>query len=201
VNKIERQVEGFDRGTDVTGIVHVGVVDINANGSELAAHSNGLSGKVSQDLLFFERSVILGGGSGILTSRSIFDEVGGFDTALSTSADWDLFYRIGSRYETVFIQEPLLKYRIHGTNMHGNVRRMEYEMLYAFSKVFSDEDQELRKIKGKAYGNFYRVVSGSYFQAGEIGNFLRTAAKSIWYRPAGIAYFAAFPFRRFARRK
>jgi glycosyltransferase involved in cell wall biosynthesis len=196
--KIEKQVKKFESEIDM-GLVHVGVIDINASGEKLATHLNGMEGDVAGELIMFERAVILGGGSGVMIPRRVFDDVGGFDESLSTSADWDLYFRIGFAFSVGFIRQPLLKYRLHSSNMHSNIPRMESEMLSAYQKVFTENGPDGRFDKGKAYGNLFRVLAGSYFQAGQYGDFLRTAAKSVWYRPAAIGYFAAFPFRQFSK--
>ncbi len=198
--KIEKQVKKFESDGD-TGLVHVGVIDIDASGEKLATHLNGMEGAVASELMMFERAVILGGGSGVMIPRRVFDEVGGFDESLSTSADWDLYFRISSSFSVGFIGEPLLKYRLHGANMHSNIPRMESEMLSAYRKVFTENGRDGRFDKGKAYGSLFRVLAGSYFRSGKYGDFLRTAAKSVWYRPAGIGYFAAFPLRRFGKQR
>lgn len=198
--KIEKQVEKFASGKDL-GLVHVGVIDIDASGDELATHLNGMEGDVSAELMMFEKAVILGGGSGVMIPRPVFDEVEGFDESLSTSADWDLYFRISSAFSVGFIGQPLLRYRLHGSNMHSNIPRMEGEMIMAYLKAFSGSSRNGNLHKGKAYGSLFRVLAGSYFRAGKYRDFLRTAVKSVWYRPAGIGYFAAFPLRRFGKQR
>ena len=196
-NKIEKQVEQF-LSDKTLGLVHVAVQEIDANGENLKTICNGLAGDVSHEFLLFERSVVLGGGSGMMITRKAFEEVGGFDLRLSTSADWDLFYQISSRYRIGFVSEILLKYRIHDSNMHGNIPRMEREMLIGFEKAFSTEKH--LSIKKKAYGNLHKVLAGSYFRSGNYRDFARNAAKSIWLRPANFPHFAKFPLRFFGRK-
>ncbi|HMO80754.1 MAG TPA: glycosyltransferase [Pyrinomonadaceae bacterium] len=198
--KIERQVEKF-ASEDVLGLVHVGVTDIDALGKELATHLDGMEGDVASELMMFESAVILGGGSGVMIPRKVFDKVGGFDDSLSTSADWDIYFRISSSFPVGFVDEPLLKYRLHGSNMHSNIKRMEHEMLFAYRKGFAASERDGKVDEGKAYGGLFRVLAGSYFRAGKYGDFLRTAVKSVWYRPAGIGYFAAFPLRRLRKQQ
>jgi len=193
--KIERQISAFSQDENL-GLVHVAVEEINERGDAIRTVTCGLEGNVSSDLLRFDRAVILGGGSGLMVTRAVFDEVGGFDEELSTSADWDLFYRISSRYSVGFVSETLLRYRIHSSNMHGNITRMEAEMLRGFEKAFAakpDADA------GECYANLYRTLAGSYFYAGRYADFARTTAKSIGHRPANIAYFLKYPIRRFKR--
>jgi glycosyltransferase involved in cell wall biosynthesis len=196
--KIEKQIALFLNDKDL-GLVHVAVQDIDAAGKNLETHFNGLSGDVSQELLLFKGAVILGGGSGIMISRKVFEEVGGFDLRLSTSADWDIFYQISSRYKVGFISEILLKYRIHGSNMHGNIPRMESEMLLGFEKAFAGEKNQ--SIKNTAYGNLYQVLAGSHFRAGNYADFAKNSIKSLWLAPNNFGYFAKFPARILQRKK
>jgi glycosyltransferase involved in cell wall biosynthesis len=190
--KIERQISLF-LNDKTLGLVHVAVQDIDASGKNLGTHFDGLSGEVSHELLLFKRAVILGGGSGIMIPRKIFDEVGGFDLRLSTSADWDIFYQISSRYKVGFINEILLKYRLHGLNMHGNIPRMEREMLIGFEKAFTNEKNQ--SLKNQAYGNLHQVLAGSHFRSGNYSAFLQNAIKSLWLKPSNISYFSKFPLR------
>jgi glycosyltransferase involved in cell wall biosynthesis len=196
--KIERQMGAF--GHAGVGIVHVGVTDINEKGEVLERHLDGLQGDVADDLLRWERPVILGGGSGAMVTRKAFEDVGGFDTELMTSADWDFYYRVCRKNEAVFIAEPLLRYRIHGSNMHSNVPRMEREMKHFYTKAFANGDPHIQSLKWHAKGNYHRVLAGSYFHAGEYSAFVSHAARSLWYRPAGMLYFMGFPLRRLQKK-
>ena len=119
--------------------------------------------------------------------------IGGFDLRLSTSADWDVFYQVASRHSTGFVPEVLLDYRMHGSNMHGNIRRMEREMLLGFDKAFSRRGADEKR---ECYGNLHRTLAGSFFRANDYAKFAEHAAKSIWRRPSGIGYFLGFPVRR-----
>jgi glycosyltransferase involved in cell wall biosynthesis len=195
--KIEKQVKLFS-ADEMLGLVHVGVQDIDANGNNLDIHLDGLSGEVSHEILLLERAVVLGGGSGLMITKKSFDEVGGFDLRLSTSADWDLFYQISSLYQVGFIEEILLKYRIHGSNMHGNIPRMEREMLLGFEKAFATEKHQ--KIKRESYGNLYQILAGSHFYSGNYKDVLRNTFKSISHKPSNFIYFAQFPLRLLKRK-
>lgn len=197
--KIEKQLHRFESERDL-GLVHVGVEEIDSIGNVLQTRLDGMSGQVSHEFLLFERAVVLGGGSGLLLPRRVFDEVGAFDLNLQTSADWDLFYRLSRSYNIGFVPEILLKYRIHSSNMHGNIKRMEREMLYGFEKAFCENSADLQNIKRKAYGNLHKTLAGSYFYAGAYGDFLRHSFRSLYLKPSNIGYFAGFPFRLLQRK-
>jgi glycosyltransferase involved in cell wall biosynthesis len=190
--KIEKQIRKFGLDKNL-GLVHVGVEEIDADGKRIQTLLNGLEGTVSHELLLLKRAVILGGGSGLMIPRKVFDEVGGFDLRLSTSADWDIFYRIASRYAVGFVSEILLKYRFHNSNMHGNIGRMEHDMMLGFEKAFSN-GATVRK--SECYGNLHRTLAGSYFHAKQYSDFVRHTIRSIWNKPSNLGYFVQFPLRR-----
>jgi glycosyltransferase involved in cell wall biosynthesis len=190
--KVKKQVSRFEADKTL-GLVHVGVIEVDENGNTLLERLEGLEGDVAAQLLLLKREGILGGGSGLMVRQKVFDETGGFDTRLSTSADWDLFYQISSRYQVGFVPELLLKYRIHNSNMHSNVRVMEQDMTTAFDKIFQGASTPLSR---DSYGGLYKTLAGSYFRAGDYGGFIRSAAKSVGYRPGNLGYFLKFPLRR-----
>ena len=192
--KVERQIEFF-RADPTLGLVHVGVREVDGAGRTLLDRLEGLEGKVSDDLLMLKREGILGGGSGLMVPRYVFDEVGGFDLRLSTSADWDFFYQVSTRYLVGFVPQILLEYRVHHSNMHGNVAAMEHDMVLAFKKAF-----ENGPASRACYGNLYKTLAGSYFRIGNYGDFIRSAVRSLRYQPANLGYFLTYPFRRLKAR-
>ncbi len=194
--KIEKQVELLISNPEL-GLVYVNVMEIDGEGREINERSDGLSGWVGKDLLLFERPVVLGGGSGVMIPRTVFDQVSGFDPQMSTSADWDLYFRIGSRFPVDFVSEKLLRYRIHNSNMHGNIAVMEHDMVLGFEKAFSSGAVAPRR---ECYGNLHKTLAGSYFNAGKYRDFVRHTVLSVWNRPSHIAYFVQFPVRRIRKK-
>ena len=132
--------------------------------------------------------------------RAVFQEAGKFDERLSTSADWDLYYRIARKYKIGFVPRVLLHYRLHGTNMHASVRSMEHDMLLAYSKAFLTADHADLPLRRRCLGNLHKVLAGSYFATGERLGSLRNALKSVILAPENITYFAQYPARRMRRR-
>jgi glycosyltransferase involved in cell wall biosynthesis len=194
--KIERQVKMFESDAGL-GLVHVGVVEIDGIGNSLLELVDGMDGQVADALLRFEGPVILGGGSGLMVPRRVFDEVDGFDTRLSTAADWDFYYRVAVKYKIGFVREPLVLYRMHGSNMHGNIKAMEHDMMLGYEKAFADGASANRS---ECFGNLHKTLAGSYFTVGRYADFARHAFKSVWNRPSNFGYFAQFPLRRLRRK-
>lgn len=197
--KLELQLACY-RANPAVGLVHCGMQEVDGEGNRLAGvHVDGLGGRVADELVLFRRTAVIGTGSTGLIPRRVFEEVGGFDTRLSTSADWDINYRIARRYEVGFVAEPLVGYRLHGSNMHGNVRVMERDMLLAYAKAFEDPDPSVRRMRRRCYGNLHAVLAGSFYSAGEYAKFLSHAARSALLTPANVLRFAAYPARRLRR--
>lgn len=183
--KLEMQVARFVQNPSL-GLVHCGVTEIDDTGAALRERTDGLEGNVALDLVLFERPVILGGGSGAMIPSNVFTEIGRFDERMSTSADWDLFFRIASRYRVGFVPETLLRYRIHGANMHGNIRAMRHDMLLGFDKAFATRGPELQRRRRYAYGRLHLVLAGSFWVTRERPAALRHAAQALWYHPWGL---------------
>lgn len=196
--KLENQVARFKQDPSL-GLVHCGVVEIDGNGTPLRERTDGLEGNVALDLLLFERTVILGGGSGAMIPAKVFTEIGGFDERMSTSADWDLFFRIASHYGVGFVPEVLLRYRIHGSNMHGNIRAMRHDMLRGFAKAFAGAGGELAPRRRYCYGRLHSVLSGSFFATGYGFESVKHGLKAGWYYPPSLARLAGRMFDRRTR--
>lgn len=198
--KLERQMQRFFDEPEL-GLVHCGVEEIDEEGNPLLVRLDGLEGWVAKELLLLQRPVILGGGSGLMISRKTFEEVGGFDERLSTSADWDFFYRVAARYRVGFVPEVLIHYRVHKSNMHSNVKLMEHDMLLAYSKAFSVSGPELERLRRQSLGNLHMVLAGSYFRMGKLSDFARHMLKSLLLTPGNCKHLWGFPLRKWQRER
>jgi len=198
--KLERQVQRF-LDDPALGLVHCGSEDVTAEGLTIRRRVDGIEGWVAKDLLLLRRPVILGGGSSIVASRETFRAVGGFDERLSTSADWDFNYRVALRQRVGFVRDVLLKYRVHGSNMHANVRLMEHDMLLAFRKAFEAAPPDIERLRSRCYGNLHMTLAGSFYQAGLLREFAIHAARSLRYAPGNCTKLLGYPFRVRARMK
>lgn len=196
--KLEKQSALFSKDTSV-GLVHCGMREFDSEtGQTISVLLEGLDGDVADELLLWERPAIIGPGGTIMVSRTAFDEVGGFDPRLKVGEDWDFCYRVARKYRVGFVREPLVNYRSHGAAAHRNVANMEAGMGMFYTKAF--EDPAAAHLKSRSYGNFHKVLAGSYFTARNYGQFARHAALSVWNRPANFAYFLKYPLRILRRR-
>lgn len=198
--KLEKQVEKFLSDPDL-GLVHCGWEAIDKMGAALDSHLDGLEGWVAKELLLLRRPTVLIVGSGAVVTRDVFEEIGGFDPRLSTSADWDFSYRVAIGRRVGFVPEVLVQYRLHDTNMHSNIRLMEHDTRIAFSKAFNSADKETQRLRRRSYGNLHMMLAGSFFRAGQRADFARHALKSLWLTPGNLRRLLGFPLRRLWKTK
>jgi hypothetical protein len=76
-------------------------------------------GKVT-DFLFIENFVPF---SSVVMRRDCFDKAGLFDEDLGSSEDWDLLLRISVFFEFRYVDEPLLFYRFHSSQISRNLEK------------------------------------------------------------------------------
>lgn len=183
--KITRQMAKFLSDKDI-GLVHCAMHHINLQEEIVGENRNGQEGWLAEEFLRLKKGVVIGAGSTGVVTRAAFDAVGGFDTRLSTAADWEFCYRIAQRYKIGFVPEALALYRLHNSNMHANVGAMEHDMLIGFAKAFADTQAPVQKIRAECYGNFYMMLAGSYFHAKNYPATLRSAFASLWYNPRNL---------------
>lgn len=105
--------------------------------------------------------------SQMIVRKKAFDDVGGYDTRLSTSADWDLAIRLAAKGGFHYLPEPLVRYRIHPNQMHHNIPLMENDVMTAFEKysqsgIFRSEAEE-RLCRFE----FSLILSASYLHIGK----------------------------------
>jgi glycosyltransferase involved in cell wall biosynthesis len=193
--KLEMQMARFQSEPDL-GLVHCATEEIDATGNVTGLQLAGQEGWVADEMLLLRRPVILGGGSSAVTRRSIFDAIGGFDPRITVSQDWDFCFRVARRHRVGFVPEILMRYRLHGKNGHGNVRKMERDMLLAFQKAFADQDPDLRKIRRRCYGNLHTMLAGSFFSIGEYRRFISNAIQAVALTPGNASRFMGFPIRK-----
>lgn len=186
--KLERQIERFKVDSEI-GLVHCSMTLIDPDDQAIGEITDGQEGFISHEFLRLERGVVIGAGSTALVKRKLFYEAGGFDPRQSTAADWDFCYRVSRKCKIGFVSTPLVLYRMHGTNMHGNIRAMEHDLLLGFEKAFAEDTQHLRQIRRVCYGNLYRTLAGSYLHAGQYADFLRNCVKSLYSRPSNLGLF------------
>jgi glycosyltransferase involved in cell wall biosynthesis len=196
--RVERQVEALRSRPGVEAVVCATRV-VNGELEPLGVLEQDPT--VTPDDMLLCRARVVSTSSNLLIKRSAFERIGGFDKRLSTSADWALMFRLVAADTLAVLSDPLVEYRVHGTNMSSNVARFEGDMLAAFDGIFDDPDTPsgLRGLRRRAYANLHRMIAGSYFVQRRYRSFGREAVRSIAAHPSTLSYFVALPLRRMRR--
>ncbi len=140
---------------------------------------------------------VVGTPSTVIVERSLFDNVGGFDPALSLCADWEMWIRLATVTEFIYIEEPLIKYRLHESNMSNNATLLEEDTLKLLEKAFSLENisKKIIEKKNKAYAKNYMILAGTYFQTRRYKDFIRCASQALMLDYKQIKRIASYPVR------
>jgi len=152
-----------------------------------------------EDLLL--RGNVIGSICSVVCERSLFETAGGFDPSLSQCADWDMWVRISTLTEFLYLDEPLVTYRQHAANMSRDACLLERDSLRVLDKGFDmpSLDIDLRRKRRAALARNYMVLAGTYFQAGCYGDFVRCAARAVAMDFRQLGHLTAFPLRACSR--
>jgi glycosyltransferase involved in cell wall biosynthesis len=184
--KLEAQLEALRGRPEATLLLCAAeVVDARGATLEIKRPRSYAPEAFIEGLLTFRGAEMLGLNSGALMRRDWLVSVGGYDPVLSTSADWDLLIRALFDGGVAYIDQPLVRYRLHGSNLHRNVALMERDMRYAFAKAFADPriPAAVRSRRRHAYGRLHRMLAGSYRDVGDRSAMVRSLATSVRYDP------------------
>jgi glycosyltransferase involved in cell wall biosynthesis len=107
---------------DVTVDDHLRPVDVDLPPSPEQLHE------------LLRHNMVPGGGSGVLARRELVESVGGFDPALSITADWELWIRLWAAAPHASVGRPLLAYRRHVGGMSGRNVGFRRELRHVLAK-------------------------------------------------------------------
>jgi hypothetical protein len=183
---LARKVE-FLQHTPGVGLVQSAVQVVDAEGRPAGAVHEGGDGWVLDDLLQWQGDPIPLLPSNAVFPRRVLHEVGGFDPAFSTAADQDLKFRVAARFPVARIPGVEVLYRVHGSNMHLDIMRMERDHLAVYSKANRSGLFKSAAFRRRCYSNLYRILAGSHWKGG------RKARALAWGLRAGITFPPSFP--------
>ena len=199
--KLERQMDAFQADAEV-GLVSCGFRAFDSAGKTIFQSIQGKSGWMSKEILLFKEPVLNTTASAIAVRRDIFRKTGGFDERreIFSAEDRDFCYRAARISKLCFIPEVLVDYRLHGSNGHLNIARMEQAFLTSYGKIFDEADDELLGIKRRCYGNLHAILAGAHFRVGNYKAFMKNALRTFWLTPSNMVRFANYPVRLLKRR-
>jgi glycosyltransferase involved in cell wall biosynthesis len=118
--------------------------------------------------------------SAALIKKTVFTATGVFDIGLSGCADWDLWIRIAQESTIDVIPVPLVKYRIHGQNMHSKIAVMEQDTFAILRKYQPQINAELC---GQLFFDKSIYFAWQYYDAGNKNDFSRLLIQAMQVAP------------------
>jgi glycosyltransferase involved in cell wall biosynthesis len=98
-------------------------------------------------------------GSNPLIRKAAIDRVGGFDPALRTATDWDMWLRIAACYPFVCVPTPQIYYRVLLDSVSANLPQMEQCCLHILKKNFADAPPNLQVRQPACLSNLYLYLA------------------------------------------
>jgi glycosyltransferase involved in cell wall biosynthesis len=194
-HKLQRQLAALDEHADYLACYSAFTI-VTSDLAPLGVTRSKRQTSALEDLLL--RGNVVGSICTVLCDRLLFKSTGAFDPALSQCADWDMWVRLAALTDFLYIDEPLVTYRQHETNMSRNAPLLERDSLLVLEKGFAmpDLSDSLRMQRRAAFARNYMVLAGTYFHARHYRDFSRCAALAIGMDFRQVARLLAFPVRR-----
>jgi len=151
-NKLEVQVSQFCRHSDL-GVVHsdAHIIDGSGNltGQRYSLEFHGRHQKCSGNLFrqFCLRNFVCN--STVLLRRECLDYAGGFDPRLRSLEDWVCWARISRKYLFGYVEDPLVLYRVHQTNLSRQVSAMAGFRVTAIGLLLDQYEDIPRPLRSK----------------------------------------------------
>ncbi|MFV0443592.1 MAG: glycosyltransferase family 2 protein [Planctomycetaceae bacterium] len=123
--------------------------------------------------------------SSTMVRRRHFDAVGGFDTALRSAEDRDMWLRLAACVPVWQIELPSWFYRLHPGQMSHNPERMYENYRRVLDKFFAEHPSHA-SLSPLAYSFLYQDAALCYANAGRMPEARRFLVRSILTHPSGL---------------
>ncbi|MGI6295137.1 MAG: glycosyltransferase family 2 protein [Armatimonadota bacterium] len=158
--KLAVQVKAFEDNPGA-GLVysHYKAVDerLNPVGGETKRRSS-----LRDPLKKLSRGCIIRSPSCVMIPRRVIDECGMFDESIPGASDWELYWRIASRYSFVVSPDQLTLYRMHSDQLHKRKPYMHAAKLLMMDKALKwsqSERPDMLKCVRHNYGRVLRQLA------------------------------------------
>ncbi len=109
--------------------------------------------------------------SAVMVRRRVLEVEGGFNPAVSYTADWELWLRLAARgHRFSWIPQPVAIYRVHGDSMTRNLSQTARDVWYVLDAYFSDRTlpPQALAVRGQAYFAMSLYLGKLYLEHGDI---------------------------------
>lgn len=172
-DKIEKQIEVLSRLDNKDTILYSNYQLINKKGKNISATS--FQKEHSADKLAYQLFPILNGlihGCTLLIPKKCFVEQGFFDEKLRCTQDYDLWFKMFPKYEIRFMQDILIKSRVHAdqdSKKHpDNIKECDKLWINMFTELTEEEILKMNNSVEEFYKSKMQLLHcAKYFGAEE----------------------------------
>ncbi|MEO0757329.1 MAG: glycosyltransferase family 2 protein [Cyanobacteria bacterium J06648_16] len=180
--KLAKQVRTLEEDPQA-GLVYCWVATIDANGHPQGKiYRNSAEGDVWTSLIEHDLTEC---GSNPMVRRNCFDRVGKFDSNFAYAQTWEMWLRIADVFPFRVIEEPLVYYRFHSSNISKQWQTMEASFTAIIEKVFATAPAKRQVYKSRSYASAYLCIAWKALQ--NLGGDYQTAQyfqkKALTYYP------------------
>lgn len=93
-----------------------------------------------------------------LIRKSALDEVGGFDSTINSSGEWDLWLRLSAKYPFVGIPKTQVLHRLSKGAMSAKIVSHKQECLEVIERAFNQAPPSLQPLKSLSLANIYKYL-------------------------------------------
>ena len=156
---------------------------IDSGGQEIGVHQQPPHYDIG-NALFYAGNVV-GTPSSVVVSREALASSGGFRPDLSFSADWDLWIRLARAHRFVHVRQPLVRYRVHSSNMSRNTVVLERDSIRMLTDAIADPftPDPIRRDRKLILSRQWSVIAGCHREAGNLRSAIRSGLRSIALHP------------------
>jgi glycosyltransferase involved in cell wall biosynthesis len=158
--KLEQQVTLLDTLPTRVGLVYTGFLKIDASNRRIIAKILPKERGNVFDALCRENWI---GCSTVLVRRHCFDVAGYFDEELASGEDYDMWLRISKEFSFEYIIEPLVSYRVHGSQLSAH-----YESLIVGMEALIRKHGSFFAANSKSYSLLYLSLGVHYCFKGDL---------------------------------
>lgn len=137
-NRLQHQVEALEARPHV-GLVYGNIFLMDAHGRNMRLRRGTgryKSGKITRELAVRNFVVF----STIMVRRELLMEIALFDESIRSSEDWDMLVRLARRCEFLYLDRPLVCYRVMPNSKTSNLQEKERAYKNVQNRIFAEND-------------------------------------------------------------
>jgi glycosyltransferase involved in cell wall biosynthesis len=188
-NKLEDEYAVFAKDTEKKiGLVYGAYVHINQKtGKVFETIYPKRRGNVYEYAVTHE-DTLTGSASNPMLRKEAVIAVGGYDEAVPTGEDYEMFLRLAKQYEFDYIEQPVLKIYVHGGyRLSYQVEPYIQTELIVYKKHF-----DLIRKYPRVQAHYLEVIAGRYLRIGKPKEARQYLRQALEVRPMSVIAYAQF---------